>query len=239
MYFYCSVPGSCINYGMVGAINPRGPGDVANQIAWAKEADFMVPPGQPLPSGSLSSLIAITGVQPTGVPQNNSSSSQTFSSTPTSTPSATSSPTSQSSASSSSPTLSAGVIAGIVIGVLALILISIGIWFAMRRTKRLLVALEGNQREPEEPKPPVTYDEAMRGEPSYRSHDSVTMGYPGWQSPMHPHDKPTPTVWSSPSINTEAFSDHRPERQRSELFGDTTAPRVHEMYVAPGRDTIE
>lgn len=199
----------------------------------------MVPPGQPLPSGSLSSLIAITGVQPTGVPQNNSSSSQTFSSTPTSTPSATSSPTSQSSASSSSPTLSAGVIAGIVIGVLALILISIGIWFAMRRTKRLLVALEGNQREPEEPKPPVTYDEAMRGEPSYRSHDSVTMGYPGWQSPMHPHDKPTPTVWSSPSINTEAFSDHRPERQRSELFGDTTAPRVHEMYVAPGRDTIE
>lgn len=50
IFFYCSAPGSCITWGMVGAINPNTSQTVAEQQANAKKATYMLNPGEPLPT---------------------------------------------------------------------------------------------------------------------------------------------------------------------------------------------
>jgi len=54
MYFYCSAPGSCITYGMVGVINP-GPRDNITAVqAAAKLRDYGLTPGEPFPDDGVS-----------------------------------------------------------------------------------------------------------------------------------------------------------------------------------------
>jgi hypothetical protein len=46
IFFYCSAPGSCINYGMVGVINPNATTSLETQRTDAKKSTFMLQPGQ-------------------------------------------------------------------------------------------------------------------------------------------------------------------------------------------------
>ncbi|KAL7274621.1 hypothetical protein RUND412_002471 [Rhizina undulata] len=50
IYYYCSAPGSCITWGMVGVINPSNQTIITDFIANAKAADFVLQPGEQWPS---------------------------------------------------------------------------------------------------------------------------------------------------------------------------------------------
>ncbi|KAH4354200.1 hypothetical protein HBH97_254560 [Parastagonospora nodorum] len=49
VFFYCSAPGSCISYGMVGAINPNASTPIAKQQQLARDSAYMLNPGEPFP----------------------------------------------------------------------------------------------------------------------------------------------------------------------------------------------
>ncbi|KAH7382595.1 hypothetical protein DE146DRAFT_760433 [Phaeosphaeria sp. MPI-PUGE-AT-0046c] len=49
IFFYCSAPGSCIKYGMVGAINPNSSTPVSTQTELARNSSYMLNPGEPFP----------------------------------------------------------------------------------------------------------------------------------------------------------------------------------------------
>ena len=49
LWFYCSAPGSCTKYGMVGVINPNAPGDLAAVQAVALKKSYALSPGEPIP----------------------------------------------------------------------------------------------------------------------------------------------------------------------------------------------
>ncbi|KAF2221363.1 hypothetical protein BDZ85DRAFT_169882, partial [Elsinoe ampelina] len=101
IFYYCSAPGSCINYGMVGAINPNSSAQVSEQQNLARAANYMLQPGEPFPAEASSSMSSLATSTPTAPP--------VVSSTPTSSPTPTPAPT-------SSPALFKGAIAGIAIG---------------------------------------------------------------------------------------------------------------------------
>jgi len=50
IFFYCSAPGSCIGYGMVGVINPNATTSLVTQRQLARKSTFMLQPGEPWPS---------------------------------------------------------------------------------------------------------------------------------------------------------------------------------------------
>ncbi|KAI1469232.1 uncharacterized protein F4812DRAFT_323070 [Daldinia caldariorum] len=100
VFFYCSAPGSCIDWKMVGVINPNETFTLDIQKAFVQNATFQLSPGEQFPDESSPSSTAGSG--------NNS---------PTSTPGASSDN------SSGRATLSSGAIAGIAIGGVAAIAI--------------------------------------------------------------------------------------------------------------------
>ncbi|KAF2734022.1 hypothetical protein EJ04DRAFT_564591 [Polyplosphaeria fusca] len=113
IFFYCAAPGSCIDHQMVGAINPNSSQTLAFQKQKAKEAKFMVAPGEPLPAEGSASLSAPAGIA-----------------TSTSAPPPV----------SSQPHgvhLSGGAIAGIVVGAIAFLVICAALFFFVGRTKSL------------------------------------------------------------------------------------------------------
>jgi hypothetical protein len=67
VFFYCSAPGSCLTYGMIGAINPNSTTNVTQQHQQALDSAYMLNPGEsfpaesPLPS-NLPSSTAIPGM---------------------------------------------------------------------------------------------------------------------------------------------------------------------------------
>ncbi|KAK4984865.1 hypothetical protein LTR50_006336 [Elasticomyces elasticus] len=52
VFFYCTAPGSCINFGMVGVINPNVTQSITTQQSLAKSSDYMLQPGEPIPPES-------------------------------------------------------------------------------------------------------------------------------------------------------------------------------------------
>ena len=46
IFYYCSAPGSCINYSMVGVVNPNATTSLEVQRDSAKQSSFMLQPGQ-------------------------------------------------------------------------------------------------------------------------------------------------------------------------------------------------
>ncbi|KAA8622322.1 PAT1 domain-containing protein [Pyrenophora tritici-repentis] len=110
VFFYCSAPGSCLNYGMVGAINPNASTSVTYQHELALNSTYMLNAGEPFPAES-------------PLPSNLPTSSATASlsgSTPR-----------------SKKTLSAGAIAGIAIGALSVVVLAALLFFFWGRTKSL------------------------------------------------------------------------------------------------------
>jgi hypothetical protein len=52
IFFYCSAPGSCITYGMVGTINPNASTSISTQRQGARDSAYMLNPGEPFPAES-------------------------------------------------------------------------------------------------------------------------------------------------------------------------------------------
>ena len=102
IFYYCSAPGSCINYAMVGVINPNSTVSLATQKQKAQNSTFMLQPGEDWPSESGPDPFPTTTAGSSGATQ-----SSTNSSAPAGTTSA---------AAAHSSGLSSGAIAGIAIG---------------------------------------------------------------------------------------------------------------------------
>jgi hypothetical protein len=50
IFFYCAAPGSCVNYHMIGVINPNATQTFDAQLAFAENATYQLAPGDPFPS---------------------------------------------------------------------------------------------------------------------------------------------------------------------------------------------
>ncbi|ORY07680.1 hypothetical protein BCR34DRAFT_590234 [Clohesyomyces aquaticus] len=128
IFFYCSAKGSCIDYQMVGVINPNATVSLEVQRQFAKNSSYMLQPGESFPA------------EGSPLPFTSSSSSASSTSTPTS--SSTSSTAAASTAaaaatSSSKSTLGAGPIAGIAVAVVAIIVLAAALFFFIGRSKSL------------------------------------------------------------------------------------------------------
>ena len=110
VFFYCSAPGSCLNYGMVGAINPNASTSVAYQHQLARNSTYMLNPGEPFPAES---------PLPSNLPISSATAGLVDS------------------ASKHKKALSAGAIAGIAIGALSVIILAALLLFFWGRTKSL------------------------------------------------------------------------------------------------------
>jgi hypothetical protein len=137
IFYYCTAPGSCIGYGMVGVINPvtnlhlsmgginlpqNATTPLQTQIDLAKNSTYMLQPGDRFPSEG-------------------SQSSEVYSSTSPTATSTTSSSTASSTATSSSngggSSFPKGAIAGISVGVVAIIGLAAALCFFVGRARTL------------------------------------------------------------------------------------------------------
>lgn len=130
IFYYCSAPGSCINYGMVGVINPNGTESVAVQTQLAKNSTFMLEPGQPWPAEENNPFSSTTSSAPS------STSAPSSSSTTVAVASATTTAAAAAAASHGSSGLSGGAIAGIAIGAAAVALLAAALLFMCGRASR-------------------------------------------------------------------------------------------------------
>ncbi|KAH6642617.1 hypothetical protein C7974DRAFT_105659 [Boeremia exigua] len=169
IFFYCAAPNSCIGELMVGAINANSTQTLASQIQAAKDADFQLAVGDPVPQEATSTILN----GPTG------------SST-------------ASSSSGGGSHLSGGAIAGIVVGAVAFLVICAALFFYVGRSKSLKEVIKrqdanatGNRNST--PGPDMGYmahDQVPRfGSPAppYGQHN-VGEQYPsGWQGSPQMH----------------------------------------------------
>jgi hypothetical protein len=107
IFFYCGAVGSCINYQMVGVINPNASTSLVTQKQLAKDSTFMLLPGEAWPSEDENPF---------------QTSTSTSSATPTPTHTSDSAATSSAASSPSHSGLAPGAIAGIAIGAAAVAL---------------------------------------------------------------------------------------------------------------------
>ncbi|TIA27952.1 hypothetical protein D6C78_10962 [Aureobasidium pullulans] len=112
VFFYCSAPGSCINYQMVGVINPNSSTSISVQKRLAKHSDYMLQPGEGFPSEASASLSSVIPVSSDWI----SPSSSTASTGATSPDSLT-----------SGDKLAPATIAGVVIGVIGFLATIVGL----------------------------------------------------------------------------------------------------------------
>ncbi|KAJ4398465.1 hypothetical protein N0V91_010170 [Didymella pomorum] len=170
IFFYCAAPNSCIGELMVGAINPNSTQTLASQIQAAKNADFQLAVGDPVPNEATSTILN----GPTG------------SSTPSS--------------SGGGTHLSGGVIAGIVVGAVAFLVICAALFFYVGRSKSLKEVIKrqdantGNPNRASTPGPDMGYMPHDQNVPRYGSpappygQHNVGEQYPsGWQGSPQMH----------------------------------------------------
>ena len=124
IFFYCSAPGSCIGYGMVGVINPNATTSLVTQRQLARSSTFMLQPGEPWPSEGPADPFTTTA---------------TTGATTVTTSTATSQPNYTESAGEAkkSYTLSTGAITGIAIGGVAMVLMAAALlYFCGQRSRK-------------------------------------------------------------------------------------------------------
>jgi len=129
IFFYCSAVGSCIDWQMVGVINPNASVSLQRQKEIARDSKYMLQPGQSFPDEAASSSMA------------------SLTSYPTSTSTAAGSAATSSGAAATSPKsggLSAGAIAGIAIGGAVVLIMAAALFFYMGRTKQLKETVRRN-----------------------------------------------------------------------------------------------
>ncbi|KAA8911995.1 hypothetical protein FN846DRAFT_997864 [Sphaerosporella brunnea] len=138
IFFYCSAPDSCNHWGMVGVVNPRQDQPLDTYRAEAKNASFVLQPGDSWPSEA-------QGV--TTVP--GSPTFATATSPPAVTVTASNTPTPTQSTATHTSSLSVGGIAGIAIGAVGVVALIGGLFFFLGRTK---------SQPPPPPPPAATYE---------------------------------------------------------------------------------
>jgi hypothetical protein len=121
IFYYCSAPGSCINYGMVGVINPNANVSLEKQVQLAKDSKYMLQPGDKFPTERISSISP-------------SPASTTVSPMTTGTSTASSSSSSSTNYHSS---LSSAAVAGLSIAVVILVILAAALCFFIGRNKSL------------------------------------------------------------------------------------------------------
>ena len=126
IFFYCGAPGSCINWQMVGVINPNATTSLQTQKQLAKDSTIMLTPGQPWPDEAADPF---TTSSPSGT-------ATATGSTPTSTAGATSTTDAAATSSSQHSALSPGAIAGIAIGAAAVALAAAVLLYICGRQSR-------------------------------------------------------------------------------------------------------
>ncbi|KAH9823720.1 extracellular serine-rich protein [Teratosphaeria destructans] len=131
VFYYCGAPGSCIGYGMVGVINPNSSTSIITQISLAKEADYMIEPGQALPEAISTSIASLAATATTATV------TLTPSAASSTTAIATSSTSAAPSAKKSSSGLSSGAIAGIAVGSAVVAIGAALLFFFLGRHKSL------------------------------------------------------------------------------------------------------
>jgi len=137
VFYYCGAPGSCIGWGMLGVINPNASTSLDTQLLLAKQANYMLEPGQKLPSDAMTSLQSLAATATT---------------TLTVTASATGSPSTTPAVPAPSDTedqhhhsgLSGGATAGIAVGAVAVAILAALLFFLLGRTKTLKEMLHHN-----------------------------------------------------------------------------------------------
>jgi plastocyanin len=127
IFFYCSAPGSCIGFGMVGVINPNATTSFEVQQEMAMNASYMLQPGEPFPAESTSSALSSTSTS-------SSTSSTTITST---TAAAATTTTAAATAAASHSALSSGAIAGIAVGAATVLSLAAALFFYIGRSKTL------------------------------------------------------------------------------------------------------
>jgi len=153
---------------MLGVINPGTSQLLDNQIELAKQANFMIEPGETLPTSAFQSLssLAATATQVTLTVTATNSWEPTASATSATTNSAAAA-TTTAAAAKSSGSLSAGAIAGIAIGAAAVALIAGGLFFMLGRNKSMKEELGRLHRNgPEAPPGPNRHQSYMTEAPS-------------------------------------------------------------------------
>jgi hypothetical protein len=124
IFFYCSAPGSCIGYGMVGVINPNATTSLVTQRQLARSSTFMLQPGEPWPSEGAADPFTTTA---------------TTGATTVTTSTATPQPNYTESAGEAQKnyTLSTGAITGIAIGGVAIVLMAAALlYFCGQRSRK-------------------------------------------------------------------------------------------------------
>lgn len=141
IFYYCSAPGSCITYAMIGVINPNATTSLEVQRNEAEKSTFMLQPGENWPDES----------SPPGAESHSSSYSRT---SPTASPTAstTGAPVSATSAAAAAVAghhgLSAGAIAGIAIGSALVLLMAAALVYLCGRNRALSDIIHPRRAQP-------------------------------------------------------------------------------------------
>jgi plastocyanin len=217
IWFYCSAPNACIEYLMIGVINPGYTQTLEVQKLYAANSSYMLQPNEPFPAEASSAMASLT-IAPLS------------SQSPTSTP-----PPLASSSSSSSPSaiprpdshggLGAGPIAGIAIGAAAVVFLIACLFFFMGQSRSYKHVLQ-RQNKTTTPSSP-----GSSNAPDMLEYGNPSLSQPTTHSrPLHSQDgpprygrAPTSDVHEAPSPNLnsprEVFSPH-PFAERSPAATD-------------------
>ncbi|KAK4561325.1 hypothetical protein LTR86_004642 [Recurvomyces mirabilis] len=240
--------GTGLGWGMLGVINPGTTQLLNNQIELAKEANFMIEPGEALPTSAFQSLssLAATATQVTLTVTATNSWEPTASATSAATSPAAAATTSPATAKSSSA-LSPGAIAGIAIGAAAVALIAGGLIFMLGRNKSMKEELGRLHRNgPEAPSGNNRHQSYMTEAPNGHGVPYMTdpaQGQYGNQlppyqyAPWHEH-KPAGSLgmqeqWQQdPRLSTVATDRDRYSRA-SEPFTAPRSPALSQQHAVP------
>lgn len=218
VFYYCGAPGSCTDWGMVGVINANGSTDITKQIALAKEADYMLLPGEPFPDEAIHSMSSMAATLTTA----------------TVTAGATANNAAEASASASIPPhdhpssgLSGGAIAGIVVGAVAGLAILAALFFLLGRTKSLKDRLRSNDNQNNNPtNDPNTPH--MSHPPSWMPPANALQYF----NPNNPHASAQLPPYGHP--DHQAFYEHKPPNERDSLANAPMSPPLPPQSPPPG-----
>jgi len=225
-FFYCGAPGSCVSWAMLGAINADANHSIATQIKLAREAAYVLTPGETLPADVKTSMSNLAHTATVTV----TSSEATATSSTTSATEATSTADESSEASQSEDTKSSGLgtgaIVGIVIGGVALLALAGGLFYFFGRSKTLSEQLR-HSRTPNTGAPPNPDPNQGYGGPNSR-HTSFLPPY-AQVVPHYQNEAKPPSVQEADggAFTGYGHAPHQavsPEMRQADAFGGFSYP---------------
>jgi len=207
-FFYCGAPGSCVTWGMLGAINADAEHPIATQLKLAREAAYALTPGQPLPADVKTSMQSFAETATSTAASTESTSSTTA------TAAAGEATETSSSDSGGSSGLSTGAIVGIAVGGAALLALAGGLFYFFGRSKTLSEQLRHSRT----PNP----GNAPNVDPSYgfggvdSRHTSVLPPY-AQVTPHYAHEGKPPSLTEADSNMVGGYGHVPPQAMSPEM----------------------